>query len=794
MSEPEPCELSLVLPVFDQATELAACLRACREHFAARPALSYELIVVVDGARDGSAEIAAQAALADPRCRVIAWPDNRGKGAAVQAGVLAARGRRIGFCDVDLATPLRELDRLLAALDAGADLALASRRAPGARIELPQPLPRRLGGAVFRGLARLATGLAASDPLCGCKLFEREAARACFAELREQRYAFDLEVLCRARELGLTAREVGVSWRDGARSTVRPWRDAWPALGRLWRLASPARRGAGGELLVTLLALGLLLPWLGARSLWGSEARWAEGARWMLATGDWLTPRLDGVPYLLKPAPSYWPVALASAGRVTEFSARLPAALAAVLAVWGTARLGRRWGSPEVGLLAGSCLLSMGLVSFWARVGTGDLPTVAALVAAVLAGEALRRERRARWLYLLAGVCALGSLVKGLLGIALPGLALGAIAASEHGWRGPGARAGWRGELRTWWARGQLLSAALLCAALYLLPFGLERAWHGHWGSLQAAFEHSVGRFLGRLPDEGSEPIWFYAAYVFLLTAPWSPWLPLAWARGSRAARAWFWVLLVFFTLSASRRSYYLLPVAPAGALALASAWLEEGAAGRGGGWLRWARELPLLLLGALGSILAVGGPLALSWLQRAPLPGLEPAALPPPEWALAGGALCAWAARCAWQAERAGRAGRSGAILAASFLSLSALGLWGVLGRAERDRSLRPFAQAVSARVGSESLALLGERGATPLAFYLARSAALEVVPSRAALADYRGRVLAQGRDLAPTPGWRVVLRERAAAEGRAEPGPCARCAARRRACRHYLLLERTP
>lgn len=529
---------------------------------------------------------------------------------------------------------------------------------------------------------------------------------------------------------------------------------------------------------------------LGVRSLWGSEGRWAEAVRWIYLSGDPLTPRIDGVPYLLKPAPAYWPAALASWGGISEATLRLPSVLAALATVWATIQLGRLWASPRVGLLAGAVLSTTGLFVFWARVSTGDMLTVAAVTLAVLAGERFRRSPRPGWLYLLGLLCGLGSLAKGLLGVVLPALSLAALALGQRGCASPRARRALVLELRRFFGGGHALGALLLLALAFLAPFVAERVALGHWDSLYAAYLHSFGRFLGLLEDKGSEGPLFYLYYLFVLAAPWALWLPLALRRPLRPALAWFLALLLFFTLSSSRRSYYLLPILPASALLIASAWLEgpEGAPA----WIARARAIPLRVLVLAGLLGGAGAPLLLPALTRGALPESVPSG-----WLLGGALLLSSAGfAAALRAERAGRRERSGLLTAATFACGLAFVFWVLLPQSEGDRTLRPFARAVARQAEGVHLGLLRGRVSAPLAFYLDRGQTLDEVSDRQALGAYSGLVLARACELELPVGWRVLLRERPAPPGADPLGPagCARCSLRGKACKHYLLIGRDP
>jgi dolichyl-phosphate beta-glucosyltransferase len=175
---------------------------------------------------------------------VLRFEANRGKGAAVRAGVLAAAGKRVLFTDADLSTDLAATAEVLAVLEAGAPVGFCSRRAPGAWIERAQGPLRATLGRGFSALARLAGGHALRDVTCGFKGFTREAARELFVRARVDGWAFDAELAAIARARGLEVRELGVVWRDGERSSVRVLPAAARALLDLVGIAARRRRGA----------------------------------------------------------------------------------------------------------------------------------------------------------------------------------------------------------------------------------------------------------------------------------------------------------------------------------------------------------------------------------------------------------------------------------------------------------------------------------------------------------------------------------------------------------------------
>ncbi len=205
------------MPAFNEARVLEQHLSKLAAHLAGR-AESFEILCVDDGSRDGSGEILARLG---PDVRKLRHAENRGKGAAVRSGALEARGERIVFLDADLSTDLAGLEPLLAALDAGADVALGSRRVPGATIARHQPPAREFMGRVFSRLARALIAPEVRDFTCGFKGFRREAAQAIFSRARVDRWAFDAELVAIARSRGLKIAQVPVQWQHSGGSKVR---------------------------------------------------------------------------------------------------------------------------------------------------------------------------------------------------------------------------------------------------------------------------------------------------------------------------------------------------------------------------------------------------------------------------------------------------------------------------------------------------------------------------------------------------------------------------------------------
>ena len=217
--------LSVVVPAYNEARRLPALLDALagegRGACAAAGLELAEVIVVDDGSTDGTSELVRERSDGDLPLHALRLDRNRGKGAAVQAGMLAARGRFALLTDADMATPLEDVGRLAAAVHDGADVAIGSRALPSSDILVHQPGHRELMGKGFNRALRLLTGLPYRDTQCGFKLFRLTTARRLFELQRVSGFAYDAEVLVLARQLGLSIAEVGVRWADDRETTVR---------------------------------------------------------------------------------------------------------------------------------------------------------------------------------------------------------------------------------------------------------------------------------------------------------------------------------------------------------------------------------------------------------------------------------------------------------------------------------------------------------------------------------------------------------------------------------------------
>jgi dolichyl-phosphate beta-glucosyltransferase len=213
-------DISIVIPAFNEANRLLASLDDVVAFMDAHHP-SYEILIVDDGSTDATAALVRERTRQTPRLRLESYPLNRGKGYAVRHGVERARGALVLFSDADLSTPIADLDKLLRAIDAGADVAIGTRAHPESDVRVRQPFYRDRAGKLFNRLVRLLLLPDLNDTQCGFKLFRRDSVAPVFRDLREERFAFDVELLYLAARRGLRIVEIPVTWVNSPDSRVR---------------------------------------------------------------------------------------------------------------------------------------------------------------------------------------------------------------------------------------------------------------------------------------------------------------------------------------------------------------------------------------------------------------------------------------------------------------------------------------------------------------------------------------------------------------------------------------------
>jgi dolichyl-phosphate beta-glucosyltransferase len=234
--------------MYEEASRIEPSLEALAASGLCGPDL--ELVLVDDGSTDGTAD-RAQAVLdrlGVAHARVLRLPENRGKGAAVRAGMLAAAGATRVFVDADLCVGADDIERCFTDLESGRhDVVYGTRAHPQSSLAENQPAYRVLSGRTFNLLLRGLGLTAERDTQCGLKGFSARAAEAVFGPLVTERFAFDVEVLARAERSGLPVAPLPVRWSHVPASRVRPVRDGIDMARAAWcirrQLDAEARHG-----------------------------------------------------------------------------------------------------------------------------------------------------------------------------------------------------------------------------------------------------------------------------------------------------------------------------------------------------------------------------------------------------------------------------------------------------------------------------------------------------------------------------------------------------------------------
>lgn len=214
-----PDQVSVVVPTYNERDNLESLAEAVTAH-------GYHLLIVDDGSPDGTGELADRLAADNPSLEVLHRPEKQGLGPAYSAGfdhVLASRPETevVVEMDADFSHDPADLPRLVAAVEAGADLAIGSRYVPGG--DTPDwPLLRRLisrGGNLY---ARVMLGIPIRDATAGFRAFRRQAlSRLPYRAARASGYGFQVEMALRAVEAGMRVVEVPVVFRDRTRGTSK---------------------------------------------------------------------------------------------------------------------------------------------------------------------------------------------------------------------------------------------------------------------------------------------------------------------------------------------------------------------------------------------------------------------------------------------------------------------------------------------------------------------------------------------------------------------------------------------
>ncbi|MHB8263409.1 MAG: dolichyl-phosphate beta-glucosyltransferase [Acidimicrobiales bacterium] len=309
MNKPDgDIELTIVIPAYNESQRLPAMLTRLLEGFSNDifNYLTTQVLVVDDGSQDDTANVARSHLRDLPWANVVRMPANRGKGAAVRAGIIRARGEKLVFIDADMAIDPYDIPALVTTLD-HVDIAIAS-RAHSQSTNVGPLVSRTVAGRIFNGIVRKVTGLDLLDTQCGFKGFRTGIAKLLFYLAVIDRFAFDVEILWIAKALGMNIEEASIAWKHIPGSHVSALSDPLSMLLDVYRATSqpPGERGVP---IITVWPPGTAqhglfpAPTPAERSApdkaAGSTTTWTEAIRRSTRVSDLIVPWQGGAGILM---------------------------------------------------------------------------------------------------------------------------------------------------------------------------------------------------------------------------------------------------------------------------------------------------------------------------------------------------------------------------------------------------------------------------------------------------------------------------------------------------------------
>ncbi len=223
---------SIVIPVYNESRRIGNLNHIL--DYLSHLKQSWELILVNDGSTDDTLAV-LEKMNKGRKFSVVSYLKNEGKGHAVKKGMLAATGKHRLFLDIDLATPIEEMEKLPPFLEKY-DVIIGTRKAKGAKVIVHQPWLRETLGKGFTLLSQILLSVPVSDFTCGFKYFSAKAAQTIFSRSQIFRWGFDAEVLFLAFKYRFKVKEVPVTWTDDRRTRVKFPQDLINSLSELVRI------------------------------------------------------------------------------------------------------------------------------------------------------------------------------------------------------------------------------------------------------------------------------------------------------------------------------------------------------------------------------------------------------------------------------------------------------------------------------------------------------------------------------------------------------------------------------
>jgi glycosyltransferase involved in cell wall biosynthesis len=236
--------LSIVIPLYNEEKRIPESIEKLGSYFKNQK-YSYEIIFVNDGSSDNTvskinSEISKQKNLKN--IRIIDNKKNHGKGYVIRQGIMNSFGKYVLFTDVDLSTPIEEVEKLFPYIEKY-PVIIGSRYLKKDSIKIAQPLSRRIISRAGNLFVKTFLGFPYKDTQCGFKLFESNASKDIFKRSTINRWGFDMEILAIAKLLGYKVKEVPVNWYDDPRSQVRAGRAAANTIKEVIKIKDNIKKG-----------------------------------------------------------------------------------------------------------------------------------------------------------------------------------------------------------------------------------------------------------------------------------------------------------------------------------------------------------------------------------------------------------------------------------------------------------------------------------------------------------------------------------------------------------------------
>lgn len=232
--------LSIVIPAHNEEHRLPPSLTKI-DTFLKNQSYTYEVIVVENGSKDRTSEVVREFAVNHPYVKLMEV-HTRGKGLAVKAGMLAAKGDYRFICDTDLSMPIDEITKFLPPQREGYDVLIGSREGKEAK-RIGEPEYRHLMGRILNGIVKFTAVPDFEDTQCGFKMFTSAAAEDLFQVQRMTGIGFDVELIYVAKKRGYKIVDVPITWYFDPDSRMRLFQDSLKVLLEIWEIRRNWRRG-----------------------------------------------------------------------------------------------------------------------------------------------------------------------------------------------------------------------------------------------------------------------------------------------------------------------------------------------------------------------------------------------------------------------------------------------------------------------------------------------------------------------------------------------------------------------